>query len=321
MTRSLSSIALATVASFALPVTQAAAAPARSAIEDRHKKDDKKDDKKDKKDDKKDDKKVAPKKEAAKKKPPAAKAVRPKDEPPPDTEWVAGLVGGVNIAMAGGEGSDRLDSKIGFDAGLRVLRYLAPFADFETGLAYTSKGYQLVLSDPTPNDENDLEVTSADTFSYVEVPLMLRLAMPGATVKPFFHGGIYVAFLVSSERAITAKYEYLNDDPGSVSVTPEVPGASRFDAGLRIGAGLEYRVTDAFSIMAEIDFERGFTDPVDETAEKASKNPVRLPNPAAQADADDDPEIKAVLNKDGSKENIGTVHQGILVNVGLAYHF
>ncbi|MSP72808.1 MAG: PorT family protein [Myxococcales bacterium] len=320
MTRSLSSIAVATVASFVLPVTQAAAASGRSAIEDRHKKDDKQDDKKD--DKKEEAKKVAPKKEAAKKKPPAAKAVSPKDEPPPDTEWVAGLVGGVNFAMAGGEGSDRLDSKIGFDAGLRVLRYLAPFADFETGLAYTIKGYQLVLSDPEPNDMDDLEVTSADTFNYVEVPLMMRLAMPGATVKPFFHGGIYVAFLVSSERAITAKYEYGMDDPGSVSVTPEVPGASGFDAGLRVGAGLEYRVTDAFSIMAEIDFERGFTDPVDETAKPSSSKSVVASLPeAVRPDAEGDVEIKAVLDKTRSKENIGTVHQGILVNFGLAYHF
>lgn len=292
---------------------------------------------KDKDDDGKDTKRrEGPRKEKAAPKPKPKPKPKPAPPPkrenndPPDTAWVAGLSGGVNIAGAGGDETENLDSTIGFDVGVKVLRYLAPFADLETGLYYTTKGYSRELQEI--QEPHQLTLTVTDSFQYVQVPALIRLAMPKATVKPFLNLGFYVAFLTGSEREDKAEWELETADgqiePGSSSRVYEVPGAAGFDAGFQIGAGVEWRFTDTFSFIAEAGYQRGLTDPVDETQKGTSTQSLLLPRRPAPDNTDyfdatrfSDDVNNAIGGNTAAPENIARVHSVIQINAGIAMHF
>jgi opacity protein-like surface antigen len=271
--------------------------------------------------------KAAPK---PKPKPKAAAPAKRENDDPPDTAWVAGLSGGVNIAGAGGDETENLDSTIGFDVGVKVLRYLAPFADLETGLYYTTKGYSRELQEI--QEPHQLTLTVTDSFQYVQVPALIRLAMPKAKIKPFLNLGFYVAFLTGSEREDKAEWELETADgvlePGSSSRVYEVPGAASFDAGFQVGAGVEWRFTDTFSFIAEAGYQRGLTDPVDETQKGTSTQSLLLPRRPAPDGTDyfdatrfSDDVKDAIGGNTAALENIARVHSVIQINAGIAMHF
>jgi hypothetical protein len=198
---------------------------------------------------------------------------------------------------------------VGFNVGLKVLRYLAPFADVETGLYFTTKGY--TTENATIVGENQLTLGVTNTFKYVQVPAMIRLAVPKAKIKPFANGGFYLAFLTGSEREDAADWDLGPQGTGSSSRAYDIPGAQSFDAGFHVGGGVEWRFTDKASFIAEVGYERGLTDPVDETKAAKTSQKLLLPD-----------EFKDVgVDTAASAENKAQTHSVFQVNVGIAMHF
>jgi hypothetical protein len=156
-----------------------------------------------------------------------------------------------------------------------------------------------------------------NTFKYVQVPAMIRLAVPKARIKPFANEGFYLAFLTGSERedAVTADLE--NAGFRSISSAYDIPGAQSFDAGFRVGGGVEWRFTDKASFIAEVGYERGLTDPIDET--KSARKEQRISQSAI--DGQFPPFEGQEIYGQPETENKVQAHSVFQVNVGIAMHF
>ena len=243
-----------------------------------------------------------------------------------DTKFEVGLGGGLDIGLPGGEATDKLASKIGFNAGLKFMYQLASFADVESGLGYTTKGYTESLDDS--QNSNTLTVKVAHSFSYVELPLMMRFSVPDMDIKPYLSLGLYLGFLAGSAETISADSTLADGSTESFTTTRDIPGASSFDAGLKVDLGVDWRLTDLLSAYLEAGYERGFMDPVDETKGKVEDRTGKLPqkNGAAVFTALKD-ETKNLLNTKPPEKTAGTAYnparilQNITVTAGVGFHF
>ena len=270
--------------------------------------------------------KAAPK---AKKKVSKKRGETKKNDEEEETQWAIGLTGGGNFASIGGdplggvEGTET-NMNTGFALGLIGLYNLASFADFEFGLGYSTKGYsrEAQTKDPTRISTTTID----DTFSYVELPLGIRLNYPAGSIRPYLGLGVYAGFGIGSERSETVDTDYQGatgpcptaNDPGRVANTcsstanTEVPGANSFDFGLKVQLGAEFDVTDALSVFIGGGYSRSFTDPVDE-----SKWDVTAPAAAATPAAGTDPAPAAKT----SLKNTSQAHSVIQGVAGLLYAF
>jgi hypothetical protein len=239
---------------------------------------------------------------------PAAKTAQPKkkvskkrgetkknDEEEEEYQWTIGLTGGGNFANIGGEslgGVEGVETNMnaGFNVGVLVLYNLASFADVEFGLGYSTKGYSTEVESKLPTQTQ--VVTVDDTFSYIEIPIGIRLNYPAGSIRPYLSAGLYVGILASSERSTTIDTTFNAPEvcPGDASdqlsetcnfnKTAEVPGASTFDAGFKAQLGAEFDVTDSFGVFAGVGYSRSFTDPLDETKQVATASTSSAQTPA-----------------------------------------
>lgn len=198
-------------------------------------------------------------------------------EPKRTSKWGIGLTGGVNIASLSGDEDERIDSKAGFHVNLELLYEFNRYFQAQTGLGYTTKGF--FTETKTGNTTTETTVS----LSYVEIPAMIRLVMDDWSIKPFLHGGLYLGFLVSSEweDKISVEGETRTD---TSSRTQEVPEASTFDYGLKIGLGVEYAFNPNVSLVAQFDYVRSFADALDESRRPALPTVPNQPEPAEGED-------------------------------------
>ena len=157
----------------------------------------------------------------------------------------------MNITNAAGEMTDKRDSNLGGNIGFVALYDLASFAQFETGIGYSTRGSSL----DTP--DNPDAVTTTISMGYVVIPAMLRLTFKAGKVKPFLHGGLYAGFLASSELKT-------EEQSGKTHGTPDPKGTQSADFGFQLGAGAGYDLNHAVSLFAGLDYARGFSDYFDE---------------------------------------------------------
>jgi len=287
---------------------------------------------------------------------PAAKTAQPKkkvskkrgetkknDEEEEEYQWTVGLTGGGNFANIGGEslgGVDGVETNMnaGFNVGLLVLYNLASFADVEFGLGYSTKGYSTEFENK--DAARTMVTTVDDTFSYIEIPIGIRLNYPAGSIRPYLSAGVYAGILTGSERARTIETEYLSGmgpcptvaNPSAMAnacsstETIEVPGASGFDFGFKAQLGAEFDVTESFGVFAGIGYSRSFTDPLDETDTGGSTEAASSAQTPAEGEMPADPMDETAGGTDtGStatgNKNTAQAHSVIQAVGGLFYQF
>ena len=104
-----------------------------------------------------------------------------------------GLMGGVNLATAGGaDVSTDVKSTTGYAAGVFLeLNIPGPFS-FEPEALYSIKGSK------TESSGNTFTATS----TYIDVPVLLKYYFPSLVVKPFLFAGPSYSILLSAKRKV-----------------------------------------------------------------------------------------------------------------------
>jgi hypothetical protein len=168
-----------------------------------------------------------------------------------------GVSAGAAINDIVGDETDELDSRTTPYFGLVLVTQPASLVGFETGLHYVSKGASL--------EDDDDDVEADIKLTYVEIPLLLRLAFSGTSsgMRPVLKAGGYVAFQSSCD---------VEGEAGGISVEIdcdeflEAIGAGdesdfeSFDFGLKGGAALDIPVGQRAVIAPEITYTRGLRD-------------------------------------------------------------
>ena len=146
-----------------------------------------------------------------------------------------GVKAGVNLSNFTGDYESK-DAKVGFNAGLTVDYALSPEIYLLSGLEFTTKGAKF-------KDEDNASVT-ANSY-YLQLPIHLGYKFKVADdTKLVLHAGPYLAYGVGGK---------IKTKLGSLSTETDFfeDGVKRFDAGLGLGAGVEF---GKFSVGLGYDF-------------------------------------------------------------------
>ncbi len=139
-----------------------------------------------------------------------------------------GVKGGLNMSnMVGDEINDN-NMKLGFHVGLAADYDFAPSMAIQTGLFFTTKGFQYKA--------NSLEYT--ENLMYLQLPVHFAYKQevtPGTRIV--FHAGPYVAYGLAGKRSFKAgSIEGSGDKIFGDGLLQYKP----FDAGLGLGVGAEF---------------------------------------------------------------------------------
>ena len=135
-------------------------------------------------------------------------------------------------------------SKMGFAYGLTGDYYFAKNYAFSSGLSLITINGQFVQRDTVTVLHNQ----------YLQIPLMLRLRAELSSFGVFANFGFTTDFRLSSSKDVNSPVAANNvsnrNASGDISV---------FRAGLLIGGGLEYNITDDFTLFGGLIYNKGLT--------------------------------------------------------------
>jgi len=114
---------------------------------------------------------------------------------------------------------------------------------------YTSKGMKYEM------DMMGITATSAVNFSYLEIPVLLKLNLPLGVAVPNIYAGPAVAFRIGTSGYAEAAGTKENMDDESIDMIKE--NTSGFDFGLAMGGGCNF-VAGPGAIVLDIRYTLGF---------------------------------------------------------------
>lgn len=167
-----------------------------------------------------------------------------------------GVAGGASFYKIVGDDVDDADTRTGGHFGGVFVWQPASMLGFESGVYYAMKGTEFAAD----GDEGKLKL------NYIEVPLMLRLALaPSSTIRPVVMLGAFAAFKASCDveatsGGITAEMEcdeFFTLLEDQVGVEAEVKS---FDYGVTAGAAVDIPVGERMIISPAARYARGFQD-------------------------------------------------------------
>jgi hypothetical protein len=146
-----------------------------------------------------------------------------------------GVKGGVNFATIGGaDAAPILKTRTGFAAGVYLEASLPFLLTVQPEALYTTKGFTLSSSYSTNPGQN---VTSTNTYSYLEIPVLLKYSLPVPVVKPSLYVGPEMGFLLSAKNKLEVS--------GQPAVETKMDSLlSSTDFGLVFGASAHVLIAD-----------------------------------------------------------------------------
>lgn len=140
-----------------------------------------------------------------------------------------GFKGGVNMAKVVGDDAQinlsDLKNKVAFSGGVFVSFSLGKYLAIQPEILYTMKGSK------TEYMEGDVETSAKLKYSYLEIPLLLKLRIPLGPFAPFIFAGPSVGFLVNDALIVRE-----NSEGATGEQTLNMP---TMDYGAIAGVGLE----------------------------------------------------------------------------------
>lgn len=193
-----------------------------------------------------------------------------------------GLKLGPNFSWASSPSADAGKSNgtsMGFNAGLFIDSYFTNNFAFSTGLNFNilSMKYHFTDSRQLPNYLEPINIPVDRTFSgtYLELPLKFKMTFDVAdAVSVFADAGIGIGLNLSDK----AKDEYnfngeTNPDPNFVNVTDEY---RRLQLGMKFDVGAAYRISNYFSVFAQLTFHHSFSNMFTQEMKKATGSNLKV---------------------------------------------
>lgn len=157
-----------------------------------------------------------------------------------------GFVVGPSLStMYGSDGTDNLDPKLGYSAGLLYQYAFSTRYALQTGVVYENKGAMFNTTIPFFNTD----IRARADYHYIGIPVLFRVhLMPDAKIRPFINAGGYVNFLVNQTT-------YTRTTVGSSESTDHSSNTGDYrkvDAGIAGGVGLDWLITSRMHLDFEV---------------------------------------------------------------------
>jgi hypothetical protein len=176
----------------------------------------------------------------------AAALGRPADVP---AQARIGFQAGLVSATLGGEDAGSPGSRLGVHAGAFVAIPLTPVFTLQGGVGWAQKGIE---------EQIDVDVTAQVAFSYFQIPLIARFAIPSnAVVGAYLLAGPVLSLEVSCNVEIDAGQSgTASADCDSPLLAGGIPTKST-DIGLLFGGGISLLPRGRISYFLQIAYELG----------------------------------------------------------------
>jgi len=149
-------------------------------------------------------------------------------------------------------------SRTGFLLGGQLDFWFSPTFALSLQALYDQKGDQLTGIDPDPTDPlYGYPETDNFTLSYIEVPVLAKLALGSSEVKPYLFAGPSFGFLVGANdhQIISANGATYSDQTVDVSSK-----YNTFDMSLLFGAGISYQMASGMQIFGDAGYALGLVN-------------------------------------------------------------
>jgi Outer membrane protein beta-barrel domain len=153
-----------------------------------------------------------------------------------------GIEGGINLANISTTPVFNTTSKTGFTVGGFADIGVSKVVSIKPGVRYIMKGYTF---------QNQLG-SYTESYSYIEVPLMIKAKIPLNQVKPYFEAGPTISMQLSANGEAT--------NNGQVQTEDNTAFYNTIDFGLYFGSGVEFRVAPNMDLFTGFGYGFGLTN-------------------------------------------------------------
>lgn len=155
-----------------------------------------------------------------------------------------GIEGGINLANISTTPSFNSGSKTGFMVGGFADIGVSRIVSIKPSVRYIKKGY-------TAQGQG---VTLTESYSYIEIPLLIKAGLPLKNVKPYFEAGPTLGIQLSANQEFTFNggLQPIEQDSG--------PAYSAIDFGLYFGSGMEFSVAHNTDLFTSFGYSLGLTN-------------------------------------------------------------
>lgn len=156
-----------------------------------------------------------------------------------------GIEGGINLANISTTPIFNTSSKTGFMIG--------GFADIGVSKVVSIKpGARFIMKGFTFQNQNQIGSVYTESYSYIEVPLMIKARIPLNQVKPYFEAGPTISMQLSATGETTIN--------GQVQTQDFSASYNTVDIGLYFGSGLEFKVASDIDLFTGFGYALGLTN-------------------------------------------------------------
>ncbi len=172
--------------------------------------------------------------------------------PQPYTSTLIGLRGGLGVANEATPAYTNftVSSRTGFMVGGQLDYWFTPSWAVSVQALYNQKGDFLTGTSP----DNGLPETDDFALSYLEVPVLAKVALSTSEVKPYLFAGPSVGFLLSATDHQIQTYNGVTYSDQTADVST---GYNSVDLSLLFGAGISYQLSSGMQIMADAGYALG----------------------------------------------------------------
>lgn len=153
-----------------------------------------------------------------------------------------GIEGGINLANISTTPVFNTNSKTGFTVGGFADIGVSNVVSIKPGARFILKGYTF---------QNQFGSSVTESYSYIEVPLMIKAKIPLNKVRPYFEAGPTVSIQLSASGETNINGQVQTFDNSTLYNT--------IDFGLYFGSGVEFRVAPDIDLFTGFGYSLGLT--------------------------------------------------------------
>lgn len=154
--------------------------------------------------------------------------------------------------------------KLGYTGGIAINLCCSGQIGFETGLAYSNKGYRMKereLTYPQPDPLLPVREKTTYNFRYIDIPVKISDRLGKGNLVFVAGAGLVMNFLVNENEEINFYYQDGSSRKDRRSSMAEV---KKFNLSPMISFGIEYKLSDKLYLKAEPVFRYGILKTIDQ---------------------------------------------------------
>jgi hypothetical protein len=156
-------------------------------------------------------------------------------------------------------------AKFGYTTGLNICFNLSKTIEFETGIQYSNKGYQIknraLFYLPPIDPALPKKAETIYSYQYIGIPLRVKLTAGENKIRFLSSAGFMTNFLLKARQKTIFEYS----DGNTTKSTQSMTDFNKVEIAPMISVGVKYIVNEKTQLTAEPTFRYGMTQTKDAT--------------------------------------------------------